>query len=232
MKTWQAGNGIVVHRLLGGRSNAFLIRDGNRTCMVDGGRNYRRKALLARLHKAGIANIDYLILTHTHYDHAENAAFLKERFGLKIVVHESEAALLEAGANPAIEGTISPTRLFIFLIRRWLQQLLRYPPAKPDILVDGPFDLALLGIRGYVLPTPGHSEGSISVIAGEVALAGDAVFGMFPGSVFPPFGQDIPRMVESWGLLAATGCQTFLPGHGRARSLELLTREYTKYVER
>ena len=34
MKTWQAGNGAVVRRLLGGRANAYLIVSGDRTCMV------------------------------------------------------------------------------------------------------------------------------------------------------------------------------------------------------
>jgi len=233
MKTWQAGNGVAVRKLVGGRNNVFLIADGNRTCLVDGGRSYRRKALLERLRRAGVETVDYLILTHTHYDHAESAAFLKAHFGLKIIVHRSEAALLEQGANPVIEGTIPATRLLVFLFRRWMDRLLRYPPAKPDILVDGPFDLAPLGIGASILPTPGHTEGSVSVIVGgEIALAGDAIFGWVPGSVFSPFGQDIPRMVESWRILADTGCRTFLPAHGWERSRDLLTGQYRKYTGR
>ena len=56
---------------------------------------------------------------------------------------------------------------------------------------------------------------------------------LFPAhSVFPPFGQDIPRMIESWRILAGTGCKLFLPGHGGWRSLDQLTRQYQKYTGR
>jgi glyoxylase-like metal-dependent hydrolase (beta-lactamase superfamily II) len=77
MKTWQTVNGVIVRQLLGGRSNSFLIQDRNHTAIVDTGRRYRLKSLLNRIHEAGATTIDYLILTHTHFDHAENAAYLQ-----------------------------------------------------------------------------------------------------------------------------------------------------------
>ncbi len=232
MKTWQAGNGAVVRRLLGGRANAYLIVSGDRTCMVDTGRASSLNTLLARLRKVGVGTVDYLVLTHAHYDHAENAAYLKKHFGLKIFIHRSEAPFLEMGGNSAIAGTVAPTRLLIALVRSRMQQLLAYPAAKPDFLVDGILHLAPFGIDATILPTPGHTEGSVSVVAGGIALAGDAIFGVVPGSVFPPFGQDIPRMVESWRILADTGCKTFLPGHGFERSRDLLARQYRIFTER
>lgn len=95
MKTWQTGNGVIVRQLLGGRSNSFLIQDRNHNAIVDTGRRYGLKSLLNRIHEADTRTIDYLILTHTHFDHAENAAYLKEHFGLRIIVHQSEAELLK-----------------------------------------------------------------------------------------------------------------------------------------
>lgn len=233
MKTWQTGNGVIIRQLLGGRSNSFLILDRNHTAMVDTGRRYRLKSLLNRIHKAGAKTVDYLILTHTHFDHAENAAYLKEHFGLRIIVHQSESELLKKGENPIVAGTIPPTRFLARLLARRIQQIFHYQPVTPDILVGKEFNLAPLGINGHILYTPGHTQGSMSVIIeNDIAIVGDTLFGILPGSVFPPFGQDLSQMIESWGLLARTGCKVFLPAHGGERSLDLLSKQYRKYKKR
>jgi len=232
MKTWRTSNGTTIQRLPAGGSHSFLIRTGNHAFLVDTGRRIMLKMLLKQIHHAGARKIDYLILTHTHFDHAENAASLKERFGLRIIVHESEAALLKKGENPLVAGTIAPTRLLGWLFAR-TQFLFRYRAVEPDILAGREFDLTPLGISGHILHTPGHTQGSVSVIIeNEIALVGDALFGMFPGSVFPPFGQNVSQMIESWGLLAGTGCKVFLPAHGGERSLDLLRNQYRKHAGR
>jgi hypothetical protein len=39
---------------------------------------------------------------------------------------------------------------------------------------------------------------------------GDAMFGVFNWSVFPPFADDVPTMIKSWRKLLKTGCHSFL----------------------
>jgi hydroxyacylglutathione hydrolase len=232
MKTWHTSKGTMIQRLQGGGSHSFLIRTGNHTFLVDTGRRIMLKMLLKQMHNAGVRQIDYLILTHTHFDHAENAVSLKERFGSRIIVHESEAALLKKGENPLVAGTIAPTRFLARLFAR-TQTRFRYRAVEPDILMGREFDLTPLGISGHILHTPGHTQGSVSVIIeNEIALAGDTLFGMFPGSIFPPFGQNVPQIIESWGLLAGTGCRVFLPAHGGERSLDLLSQQHRKHTGR
>lgn len=54
------------------------------------------------------------------------------------------------------------------------------------------------------------------------------VFGVFPGSIFPPFADNEGLMVESWKKLLDTGCKIFLPAHGSERSRELVQKQYDK----
>jgi len=230
MKTWRTSKGTMIYRLPGGRSHSFLIRTGNHTFLVDTGHRIMLKILLKQIRRAGVQKIDYLILTHTHFDHAGNAASFKERFGLRIIVHQSEAELLKKGENPPVAGTIAPTRFLARLFAR-TQTLFRYQAVEPDILAGREFDLTPLGISGHILHTPGHTQGSVSVvIENEIAIVGDTLFGMFPGSIFPPFGQNLPQIIESWGLLAGTGCKVFLPAHGGERNLDLLYKQHRKYT--
>ena len=41
--------------------------------------------------------IDYLLITHCHFDHTGGAAELKERLNLKVVAHVRDAEFLENG---------------------------------------------------------------------------------------------------------------------------------------
>jgi hydroxyacylglutathione hydrolase len=81
-----------------------------------------------------------------------------------------------------------------------LQPLFAYQPVQPDILVNERMTLNEFGFNAFVIHTPGHSFGSISVIIdNEIAIVGDAMFGVFRNSVFLPFADDLKQMVISWG---------------------------------
>jgi glyoxylase-like metal-dependent hydrolase (beta-lactamase superfamily II) len=67
------------------------------------------------------------------------------------------------------------------------------------------------------------------VIDNEAAIVGDAMFGVFSGSVFPPFADDTRSMVKSWKKLLDTGCGIYLPAHGWERRRDVLERQYEKY---
>ena len=98
-------------------------------------------------------------------------------------------------------------------------------------MVDSSFDLKELGLNATIIPTPGHSIGSMSVIiADEIAIVGDSMFGVFRGSVFPPYAIDVKQMIDSWGVLLATDCSVFLPAHGSARNRSLLQKDYDKRI--
>ena len=60
--------------------------------------------------------------------------------------------------------------------------------------------------------------GSLSVLLPDgSAFVGDLAFNVFPwgGPIFPPFADNVPRLLESWKLLLARGITTIYPGHGK-----------------
>lgn len=225
MKIWTTGNGTRVTRILGGRSNAFLLSRGQRNILVDTGRSAARRRLSGRLLGLGITRLDALVLTHTHFDHAENAAYIKEAFGARVIVHGAEERFLREGASPLPQGTTPVTRLLVRLAAMRTSSPLVYEPCRADVRVEDRFDLSGFGFDAYLLPTPGHSPGSISLILdGETAIVGDAMFGVLPCSVFPPFADDARQLISSWGILLDTGCLLFMPGHGSPDSRGLLEK--------
>jgi glyoxylase-like metal-dependent hydrolase (beta-lactamase superfamily II) len=98
--------------------------------------------------------------------------------------------------------------------------------------VDNLLDLNDLGINACIMHTPGHTSGSISVIVDdEIAIVGDTMFGVFGGSVFPPFAENVLQMIQSWGKLLQTNCKVFIPSHGTANSRSLVEKDYVKRVQ-
>lgn len=137
------------------------------------------------------------------------------------------------GENPSINGTNYITKFFTDLFATDILQRIKYSPAKYDYLINDNYNLELLGFKACIIHTPGHTVGSISIIINnEIAIVGDAMFGIFKESVYPPFADDPKLMIKSWGKLLDTGCSIFLPAHGTSNSRELLQRQYDKYKKR
>lgn len=222
MKLWQTGNATVITRILQGRSNVYLVRRGDRKVLVDTGGPNRQRELVKTLAKLNITALDYLILTHTHFDHAGNAAMVRQNYGARVITHNSERAILENGISAIPKGTNVFTKAGVALGGKQFAVWSRFTPCPVDIAINDNWTLPELpGIE--IIHTPGHSSGSQCIVVdSEFALVGDTLFGMFVGGVYPPFADGPHLLTDSWRKLLATACHTFLPGHGSPRKRRLV----------
>lgn len=208
--------GNVVVQLLAGRSNVFLVRMASGgSVLVDTSIKLVRNMLMEGLRMHGAERPEYLVLTHNHFDHAGNAAYIRQRTGAKVAIHESEAAELSNGVMKIPEGTNPFTTGLVNLAGK-LDVKLSAEPCEADIVITDHYKLP--GLEGIeLIHTPGHSKGSLSLIVdNEIAIVGDTMINAFLFKVFPPFADDTSLLRQSWDKLLATGCHTFLPSHGQS----------------
>jgi hydroxyacylglutathione hydrolase len=230
MKNWNLDNGYKIVQLLSGRSNSYLICADNGNVMVDTGRKNKRSFLLKNLEKLHVEKIDWLILTHSHFDHCENARFFQKNFNCKVVVSEKGLSNVKRGYSTLPRGTNPISKIISGLGNQFLLRLFHFESFDPDHTYDEFFSFSIPGIDIDLHCTPGHSDDSISIIVNnEIVLVGDAMFGIFKNSIFPPFADNPAELVESWEKLLDTDCHTFLPGHGSEINRELIEREQIKY---
>jgi hydroxyacylglutathione hydrolase len=219
--------GAEVSRLTLARCNIYVVSRPGKSIIVDTGIQSDRARIKKAIERRGIKP-DAVILTHSHFDHAGNVAWLQKEYGAKVFVQASEKTALETGDMPIPEGTYGITKGIVSIGRK-MTSMFSYERCIPDIVINEFMDLAMLGFEGYIMHIPGHSPGGVAiVIDGEIALAGDSVIGTMPGSPFPPFADDVDELMRSWKKLLHTGCHTFLPGHGKPISREQLVAEYDK----
>jgi glyoxylase-like metal-dependent hydrolase (beta-lactamase superfamily II) len=197
--------------------------------MIDTSPANKWRILEKRLSALNITHLDCLILTHTHFDHVGNMLKIKNRYNPAVIVHRKEALYITKGESVIPKGTNAFTRFLVNRVAPKIRSGFTFESCQYDILVDSIYDLKDFGFNATVMHTPGHSAGSMSVIVdNEIAIVGDAMFGVFKGSVYPPFADDPKQMIHSWGKLLATSCRFFLPAHGTSNSRALLKREYDK----
>lgn len=235
MKSWITKNGFRIFQVLNGRSNSYLISTENSNVLVDTGTQSAYNKLLSNIESLNLktGGIDLLILTHNHFDHSGNAFEVQRKYSCRIVLSKRELDFAKLGFSKLPRGTILITKFISYIGNIFGSSLFDFKPFVPDIVIDKELDLGEYGFDIKVISTNGHSTGSISVIVdNEIAIVGDTLFGIFKNSVFPPYSDDIKRMIESWGELLQTDCQIFLPGHGTEIKRSLLLKEFIRFSKK
>lgn len=162
---WQVAGGDLTYS---GDAAAYLVRFGDHGALIDAGTGFGSERLYANIRNCLMpdASLDYLLLTHCHFDHTGGAAAIRDAFGCRIAAHHLEAAYLSAGDSRVTAADWYGARL---------------DPFEIDIQFRGDTETIQLG-DGRITMThwPGHSPGSVvytTRLADELVLFGQDVHG-------------------------------------------------------
>jgi hydroxyacylglutathione hydrolase len=199
--------------------------------MIDGGMPNKLRVFKRKLGRLYINpnEIKLIVLTHSHFDHAGSAAAISEFTGAGIVIHENERSFLENNKFATIKGVDLWGKITLVFFSPFFNRI-SFQNVKADIFMnEKEYPLNDYGIDGKILHTPGHTQGSLSVLlkTGEAfvgCLAHDGFpFRLNPG--FPIYAQDINQLKESWRLLIDKGAKIIFPGHGNPFPVEIIRKQ-------
>ena len=171
-------------------TNCYILEDEDtkKAAVIDPGGDAER--IQAALEQGGLS-LEYILLTHGHYDHTTGVPGLHEAYPeAKIYIHQSDA-------NGA--GTT------LFPLASQVDDLLLY---------DEGDELTLGSLTIHVMHTPGHSPGCVVLRVQDVLFCGDTLFcgsmgrTDLPGGNYKQIMASLKRLYE------------LCPGHDRISTLE------------
>ena len=178
----------------------YLVRFGDTAVLIDAGtgRNHRRLAQNISACLEPDVRIEYLLLTHCHYDHAGGAQAVRDEYGCLIAAHELDAPYLESGDN----RVTAAVRYGAIL-----------EPLTIDFVLKGQESTLTIG-NGAIraIHCPGHTPGSVvyvTSIDGRIILFGQDIH----GPLHSDFLSDEKQYVDSLTRLIDLQADILLEGH-------------------
>lgn len=180
-------------------TNYWVISAGKSRLLLDIGWPGSMAEMRASLHRLDVPldEIRYALATHYHIDHAGLAQEFKNA-GVPLLVLDTQTA-----AIPLMKRHIKPQDHYLEIA------------LHDNVIisfVESRAALAKLGIAGEILPTPGHSTDSVSLLLDDGSV--------FTGDLPPThLAGDNVDVAASWRLLRKHGAARVYPGHGPIRPI-------------
>jgi glyoxylase-like metal-dependent hydrolase (beta-lactamase superfamily II) len=157
--------------------------------------------MLAQMTEEGLnpADIESVVLTHSHPDHIEAAPELAAKYGARIYISRVEREFLRETAGIFFTNYARPGPEVVF-----------------DLCDEGP--LTVSGLELSLISSPGHTPGSFSVYfpQGRLLMAGDLFFPGTIGAIDLPGGCPREMYKSVARLRDLGGVAKVLCGHGPA----------------
>ncbi|MBW1818734.1 MAG: MBL fold metallo-hydrolase [Deltaproteobacteria bacterium] len=178
----------------------YLIRTDEQAALVDAGTGDGLGRLIENIRDCGVQpeQIEYLLVTHCHFDHTGGLKALRDLTGATVVAHDLEAPFIEEG-NDTVTAA------------KWYGTTMT--PCPVDLRISGDRQDVMLGDRTIqAIHVPGHSPGSIVYMmesSGKRVLFGQDVH----GPLDPGLLSDRADYQESLQLMLSLNADILCEGH-------------------
>lgn len=202
-------NGI--HRITCGNVNCYIIENGTNGILVDTG---KREFIDKVIASCKSYSVKLIVLTHAHFDHAENAAQISGTLGIPIGMNENDRNLIASNTNQSLSAANILGKIVLSASLREFSAR-PMPEFEPDILLHHGDSLSDYGIDARIISLPGHTDGSIGIdVDKKHLIVGDALMNMFYPTVSMLY-HNRDTMLESARKISSIGSRTIHFGHGR-----------------
>lgn len=179
--------------------NSYIIFDKNahKAALFDAPAEAEK--ILKFLSENGL-ELEYIFLTHGHFDHIGALDELKTKTGAKIVIHKDEEKYLN---DSSLNLTFEPL-----------------PEVHADVLVKDGELIEFCDKKIRIIHTPGHTVGGVCYYFDDILISGDTLFQVSIGRFDFPLGDfatEIKSIKEK--ILVLPDETQVYPGHGLSTTI-------------
>ena len=149
--------------------NSYLVVNKGKAFIIDPGSGIR--PILAKIESDKL-ELEAIIATHGHIDHIDGVNTVKQKYNVPLYVNSMDMELIETVQMQArMFGVPDPGKI------------------TPDRELPAGGDIEVAGLKLGLFHTPGHSQGSISILIDNVLFSGDTLFNFSIGRTDLPGGN-------------------------------------------
>jgi len=191
----------------------YLVDGGKEKCLVDAGVGIDSKEIIRNIMQDGYnprKDIDYILMTHAHADHAGGTGTMHRATGAEVVAPRGEAKLIENGGRDLDAGLRTAKESGIY------PKGYAYRHCKIDRVISHQGKIRVGKYTLRAIQVPGHSHGIVGYLIEEeprsffssdiVFIEGTVGFGNWPGCSLDNYRNYIGR-------LAGLNVVSLFPGH-------------------
>lgn len=211
-----------IHRIKCGNGNCYIIENGTNGILVDTG----KKEYIAKvIEQCRAYHVKLIVLTHAHFDHAENAARISNVLDIPIAMSKMDCNLIASNTKQSLcaENFLGKIVLSVSLKDFSARTMEEF---KPDIFLNDGDSLCDYGINANIIGLPGHTDGSIGLdVDNAYLLVGDALMNMFYPTVSMLY-HNREDMLESAIKISGLGKRKIYFGHGKP----VANKQWVKHI--
>ena len=201
---------VKVQRIKGGTDNCYLVSEGKNAILIDTASAQCLEMVTAECDKY---EMKLIVLTHVHFDHAENAAELSKRYNVPVAFHKADEKLFKSFDEQPLRSYGLVGKAVLGLSLKVLRNTKVVRPENTVYIKDGD-DLSQYGINAKVIELPGHTMGSVGIDVEEKHLfVGDELDNWIKPGVGHLY-YDFDALKRSVEKIRDLGERTIYYGHG------------------
>ena len=200
-----------ITRIKGGTDNCYIVSNGKDAILFDTASSANLKQVEDECSKF---NMKLIVLSHPHFDHAENADAISKRFNIAVAYNGKDDNIFDDYNSQPLKSYGIVGFVVLKMSLKVLAQTKVNRPENRFFVKEGD-TLADYGFPDIkVVELPGHSMGSIGLLVSDDALlVGDAL----DNWIRPGMGHlytDLDAMKKTVEKIRSFGKRTYYFGHG------------------